>query len=256
ANGYQHVSYFSGFVGTELNRICDLYLPGEGLAAEEMSEFDSVFFNTTIISGFAGLANIALKKKVGPHLAYVRRSQYILENIHLSAKLASPKFVFAHIILPHPPFVFDENGPTDRYVGTPGVAFHDGTQNSFPKDQYIKAYAAQAGYLHRQAKKMVSRLLAETGGKAIIIMQADHGPGSQWDVDSMEKTNLKERFSIFSAYYLPGDGKKLLYENITPVNNFRLILSHYLGMDYPLLQDDSYYSGWETPFMLTKIRRE
>lgn len=247
-HGYLTVSYFSGFVGTEMKRIYDIYLPGEDVFAGEMSEFDSVFFSTTMLSGFTGVLNIALKKKAGPHTAYARRTQYVLENIHDSASLSSPKFVLAHVLAPHPPFVFDENGPTDKYVGTAGVAFHDGSHNAFPKDEYKKAYVAQAKYVHKKVKEMVKKLKAATKGEAIIILQADHGPGSEWDVNSMEKTNLKERFGIFSSYYLPQGGEKLLYPEITPINNFRLIFKHYLGLDYELLEDKSYYSTWERPF--------
>jgi len=29
-----------------------------------------------------------------------------------------------------------------------------------------------------------------------------------------------------------------LYDNISPVNTFRLIFSQYFGADYPLLEDD------------------
>ena len=49
------------------------------------------------------------------------------------------------------------------------------------------------------------------------------------------------KFKILNAYYLPGHND-LLYPTISPVNTFRLILDTYLGADYPLLNDTSYYS--------------
>ena len=64
---------------------------------------------------------------------------------------------------------------------------------------------------------------------------------------------------IFNAYYLPVDGNKLLYKSITPVNSFRLIFSHYFGADYPLLEDESYFSTEEEPYTfinVTDIARE
>jgi hypothetical protein len=38
----------------------------------------------------------------------------------------------------------------------------------------------------------------------IIILQADHGPGSLTDITSALNTCLAARFSTFSTYYLPG----------------------------------------------------
>jgi hypothetical protein len=107
--------------------------------------------------------------------------------------------------------------------------------------------------MDRNLKKTISRLVAATGGKAIILLQGDHGPGSEWYVNSYEKTNLRERFPILNAYYLPGDGEKLLYPEITPVNSFRLIFKHYFNMDIELLPDESFYSTWVEPFKFTKI---
>ena len=48
---------------------------------------------------------------------------------------------------------------------------------------------------------------------------------------------------ILNAYFLPGNGKQLLYESITPVNSFRIVFNHYFDADYELLEDKSYY-GW------------
>lgn len=251
--GYAYVSYFTGFVGTELKRIADVYLPKEDAFEAEMSEFDAMLLDSTMLYGFQGILNMSGFKKTGTHLAYVRRTQYILENLDKSAEIASPKIVFAHIITPHPPFVFDANGPTDKYVGTKGVDFAAGDQNALPRDEYRKAYIGQVEYIGRNMKKTLSRLIAATKGKAIIIVQGDHGPGAQWAVNSFEKTNLKERFSILNAYYLPDGGEKLLYPNITPVNTFRVVFRHYFGMDMPLLPDESFYSTWDEPFKFTKI---
>jgi hypothetical protein len=33
-----------------------------------------------------------------------------------------------------------------------------------------------------------------------------------------------------------------LYDSITPINSFRIVLDEYFGSDYPLLEDVSYYA--------------
>ena len=66
----------------------------------------------------------------------------------------------------------------------------------------------------------------------VIILQGDHGYGD---------ANLPYRLRNLNAYYLPGDGKKLVYPSITPVNSFRLIFNAYFGGKYAMLEDKSYF---------------
>jgi hypothetical protein len=42
---------------------------------------------------------------------------------------------------------------------------------------------------------------------------------------------------IMNAYYLPDGGSELLYDSISPVNSFRVILNRYFGMNMDLLDD-------------------
>jgi hypothetical protein len=47
-----------------------------------------------------------------------------------------------------------------------------------------------------------------------------------------------------------------LYEEITPVNTFRLIFNAYLGTDLELLEDRSYYSTWAHPYRFVDVTDE
>ena len=74
--------------------------------------------------------------------------------------------------------------------------------------------------------------------------------------DDSESTNMWERFGILNAYYLPGGGEQHLYESITPVNTFRVILNHYFDHNLELLPDRSYYSLWQRPFWFVPVPPE
>jgi hypothetical protein len=78
----------------------------------------------------------------------------------------------------------------------------------------------------------------------IILLQADHGGVFGGSVTRMQ---------ILNAYYLPDEGNKLLYDRVSPVNSFRLILDHYFGADFPALPDTSYFSSYQEPYNYTII---
>ena len=53
---------------------------------------------------------------------------------------------------------------------------------------------------------------------------------------------IKERMSAVQFIYLPGEGKDLLYDGITPVNTLRVVFNSYLGENFEYLEDRSYFS--------------
>jgi hypothetical protein len=70
----------------------------------------------------------------------------------------------------------------------------------------------------------------------------------------LAKTDVRERYSIFNAYYLPGDTPAdALYDSISPVNTFRVVLNRYLGTHYPLLKDESFYTPFLKPYQFTLV---
>ena len=75
-----------------------------------------------------------------------------------------------------------------------------------------------------------------------MIILGDLGPRSRLNWQSSKKTDVRESFSILSAYHLPGNGKELLYPEISPVNSIRVIFNHYFGVNLDLLPDRSFYS--------------
>jgi hypothetical protein len=63
----------------------------------------------------------------------------------------------------------------------------------------------------------------------------------------------EDRMKILNAYFLPDGGNASVYDEITPVNTFRLIFNHYFSGDLKLLEDRSYYSDLKSPFELRLI---
>lgn len=60
---------------------------------------------------------------------------------------------------------------------------------------------------------------------------------------------------ILNALYLPGVAAPL-YDSITPVNTFRVVLDAYFGQHLPLLTDVSRYSSFDAPYALSEISND
>ena len=123
-----------------------------------------------------------------------------------SRRIAGPKYVFAHILLPHPPYVFEENGNRREYSMS-------GLRDWRPEVEYW----AQLKYLNKRVSGIVDAILAEQGYDPIIILHSDHGPAFSGNAYSAEIFDemLQERFSNLMAIRLPpGDERpRLRWDN-------------------------------------------
>ena len=110
------------------------------------------------------------------------------------------------------------------------------------REEYQQGYAAQLQYINRRVLRAVDNILRQSARRPIIIIQGDHGSRLNVDWESESKTDLREPFSILNAYLVPPQVRSKLYDTITPVNSFRVVLSSMFGAHYPLLPDRSYFS--------------
>lgn len=238
-NGYTVVAFPTGYTFTEIED-ADYYM-GSG---RSLNEFEIGLLLATPVPWL-----VIERSNLNPYAPHRDRIRYTLDHLTDTAQLPSPHFVFAHIVAPHPPFVLDELGnavePEGEYNMGEGSHFLEfgGTV-----DQYRAGYAGQLAYINDRIRVVVGELLYQSSRPAIIILQADHGPGLELDWDDPANTNLKERLAILNAYLLPGEGSADLYDGITPVNTFRVIFNRYFGTDLELLKDDSFFSTWDRPY--------
>ncbi len=165
-----------------------------------------------------------------------------LEALAAVAHDPRPTFVFAHLLVPHPPFVFDAAG------------------RCMPRAEAqarsrVKNYTDQVIFANAQILELIDRIRATSTTDPVIVIQSDEGPWpapyagnehefgrdvSAVDWSQVPGDELREKMRILNALYLPGDEPAPFHPAMTPVNTFRIIFNRYFGTDLPLLPDRNY----------------
>lgn len=245
--GYQTITFDTGFFFT--NHVeADMHLSD----SPPLKEFESLLLADTPLDAVAERLN--QKPAALSYEAHRSRVLYQLEELKRIPRQPGPKFVFVHILSPHPPFVFGADG---SFV-EPGRSYStaDGDDYSGSREEYRKGYAAQVQFINRQMVEVVDAILDRSATPPIVIIQGDHGPGSELDWDSPDQTCLWERTSILNAYYLPDQGVDELDASISPVNTFRVILNNYFGTNLELLPDRTFFTSQRLPRRVIEITGE
>jgi hypothetical protein len=133
-----------------------------------------------------------------------------------------PKFVYAHLMMPYPPFIFDANGKMHDWASSPGYD---------PKRQYLQ----QLMFTDKILMNVVDIIISNSKRPPVIILQGDHGSRLVGGRD-----RDKEAFSILNSYYLPNCNRKDLYRSISPVNTFRFVFNKYFHQNYDYIEDKHY----------------
>jgi phosphoglycerol transferase MdoB-like AlkP superfamily enzyme len=161
-------------------------------------------------------------------------AQYQFDKLPKIAKLKGPKFVFAHIISPHGPYVLNEKCENIMWTDI--------------QTQKIElSYTNQVQCINKRLAQTIEAIQRNSDRPQVILLQSDEGAqflaGRLTPPDNWKEANdllLNQKFPILSALYLPGVSTDHLYETMTPVNSFRTIFNLYFSANLPLLPDKNY----------------
>ncbi|MBM3122409.1 MAG: LTA synthase family protein [Chloroflexi bacterium] len=235
ALGYRTVAFDTGYSFINLQD-ADLYLsPALGTG---LSGFELLFLRST--AGLIALDSATLLPQLlapglnYPQEAHRARVLYAFDELEGLGRTPGPKFVYAHIVSPHDPFVF---GPGGEPVSAAAIPTAAGTEWE------LQAYSDQVRFISKRALSMLEALIAGSERPAVVLLQADHGPG--WN-------SAAGRMGILSAYRFPG-AEAMVTPGITPVNSFRVLFNGLFGTSFAMLPDISYFSTYDAPFDFTMI---
>jgi hypothetical protein len=142
-----------------------------------------------------------------------KESEFTFQVLPTIAKLPGKKFVYAHFYSTHNPFVFDEDG------------------GFLPQSMYndpVAGYTNAVKYTNKRLLPILQGLIEGSPVKPIIILQGDHGSTTLQGIAHNK---------ILNAYYFPDQDYSRLYDTITPVNTFRVVLNQFFQQNYALLPD-------------------
>lgn len=236
--GYRFINFETGFTFTEVRDADEFLIPSYVELENKRSlirfnAFESLLLKTTafvIISDVHTRWLTPMVDALDMRRAHVIREQFLLDKLPKLAVEESPKFVYAHILIPHPPFVFTKDGVNLELPSSYGP---DGAGPS-PKD-YAVGYRHQLDYINMRMIPILKEIIENSETPPVIILQGDHG------VDP-------KRSFILNAYFLPEGKNDSVWQDISPVNTFRVILNEYFQGKYQILPDINYASKDKAPY--------
>jgi hypothetical protein len=242
SNGYEFIQIGAWWGPTQHNPFAD-----ENYSFA-FGEFDTWYLRKSIISPVLDL--------VAPASTYARRLQWDLgqcqrvpRQIEKAKEIGERNentFVFAHILVPHDPYVFSPDGHCLPFEEAMQREQDHGNHDEIEKHQLVPTrdrYIDQVRYANSLIKDFVSAMLAKEGAKPIIIIQADEGPlpkryntgHRSWREATDDE--LKIKTGILNAYYFPDGDYRDLDQHVTSVNTFRILFNKYFGTRLERLPD-------------------
>lgn len=220
--GYEHIVLGSWWSPTATAATAD-----RTLRVDTDSEFATVWRTQTLWPALVAGGGEDEETDLSLRERNRRYSSYQLDQLDQLARQRSrqPRFVQAHITIPHEPYVFDADG---SFVTAEEASARGREEN----------LVNQVAYLNARLRDLVDTLLSgppETW--PVIVIQSDEGPhprartGPSYDWTSAPDDVLAEKLRVLSAILLPGSDVELP-EDLTGVNTWRYVLDAAVGTDF------------------------
>jgi hypothetical protein len=237
--GYRSVHLQSTWGATMRNPFADEQIAcGDALVREDFYRLlvDSTFLKVLAPDAAVGLADCHLRN---------------LETLADLGPAPGPKYVLAHFIPPHHPYLFDREGNVLKDVPISDQEAFQGFMWA-QRDKYVD----QLVYMNQRVEGTVDAILASAPKPPIIVVMSDHGPQLVDGLGRRHRYYTRARYANLVALYLPGVGATSdpFPEDLTLVNLFRILLDTYFDLGLGVLEDRFYFSEFLTPFQFRPVR--
>lgn len=213
--GYTTIAFEMGYSWGNMKN-SDYYFDEypEDIETWSLSSFEILYLKSTLgLLLFEDEAELGAQITLSDLEVKAERTLLVLDVLPEIPQMSRSKFVYAHIISPHPPYVFNA----------------DGTLNMDAEEiSASEGYPEQLEFLQPRILDIVQQIIETSTTPPIIIIEGDHGFGKEYVT------------SNFMALYLPDGGAEGLDDYLTMINVFPYIFNTYFGTDIEYLPDISY----------------
>ena len=220
-SGYEIINYSVFDVQDKPALVQQFFLPQAKKVISERTFFNRI--NADIGWNLFVRFNVPINPK-RPAFRHTQNNSFFIDLTRQTSKESSsaPRFVYAHLYLPHPPFFFDKNGK----LRDPKLL---GEKDYFNPVSYL----GYLQYTNGIIKDLVKTIM-QNNPKAVIILMSDHG----YRLKTTDP-NRKYHFNNLNAVYFPDKDYGQLYSDISGCNQFRVVFNTLFNQNFPLLKDSA-----------------
>jgi hypothetical protein len=176
------------------------------------------------------------------------RVDAMIEMVSAEARRPSDRarFVYAHLPVPHSPFVYGPNGePRDPAPGLHHYLSGPAAHRTVDRAAYLSDYRDQLTFVNTRILRLVDSILAGSTRRPVVVLVSDHGSRSGFDFSVIDAASVDESTANLVAVRSPGH-RRLLGDEQTLVNVLGPVLDAYLGTHHPPQRDAIYLEtgGW------------
>lgn len=146
----------------------------------------------------------------------------IKNTLEIIQKKEKPIFVFSHFWMPHPPFLFTEEGSVKK------ISF---AYKELRDQNKLTGYIDNLKYSNKLTIQFIDSILMRKEN-CVIIICSDHG--YRW---RQENYKIEYDFNNFFAIYNKDQNYKGFTDSTNNVNIFRIILNNHFQQQLPLLKN-------------------
>jgi hypothetical protein len=164
--------------------------------------------------------NMLVNKMMGVYTPlFYNRQITELTLAEAQRQTTQPRFVYSHLLMPHPPFFYDKEG---KLRERKKVIDHLG----YGMQPYLD-YLTPA---NKVAEELITTILSHAKRPTVIILMGDHGY-------SYKKEARDLQFPNYNAIYCSDGNYEGLSDSVTGVNQFRLLFNNRFHTGLPKIKD-------------------
>ena len=203
--------------------------------------FLSLYHDTTLLRFFKSqLDKLFYTDEFMPYHVYAaKRFLDTVDDVETFAAMPEATFAIVHLLKPHAPIVFTENGDIIRAITIPSP----------------EAHLSELEFVNSRILQMIDSILENSRNQPVIMFQADHG-----SIHGHPRTADKRlvHFNSYAAYFLPDGNSLEVPRPFTFINSFPLIMNEVFATDFEL-QDErliELLKGYDAPFEQVDVTDE